>query len=147
MESQKDRVKLNVGGKKFETGAGRNSFFGSTFDENWNLHSNQKITEHFINRDPDYFSVLLDLLRTRELYITPKIDKKMLYKDALYYGIQDHVSVQLNARRAIYNKCCYPKLAFHEGKLFSSYGDTISVYCGSHWVPTSQLQQIHGGPI
>lgn len=39
MESQKDRVKVDVGGKKFETtattltDAGRNSFFGAIFDE------------------------------------------------------------------------------------------------------------------
>ncbi|KAH0706987.1 hypothetical protein KY289_012063 [Solanum tuberosum] len=53
------------------------------FDENWNLHSDAAITEHFIDRNPDYFGVLLDLLRTGELYIPPKIDK--------YYGILDHV--------------------------------------------------------
>ncbi|KAH0735860.1 hypothetical protein KY285_011567 [Solanum tuberosum] len=97
MESQKDRVKLNVGGKKFETtattlaSAGRNSFFGPMFDENWNLHSDGSITEHFIDRNPDYFGVLLDLLRTGELYIHPKIDKKHLYREALYYGIEDHL--------------------------------------------------------
>ncbi|KAH0774395.1 hypothetical protein KY290_011532 [Solanum tuberosum] len=97
MESQKDRVKLNVGGKKFETtattlaGAGRNSYFGAMFDENWNLHSDGSITELFIDRNPDYFGVLLDLLRTGELYIPPKIDKKHLYREALYYGIEDHL--------------------------------------------------------
>ncbi|KAH0710209.1 hypothetical protein KY284_011636 [Solanum tuberosum] len=97
MKSQKDRVKLNVGGKKFETTAttlacaGRNSFFGSMFDEDWNPRSDGEITERFIDRDPDYFTVLLNLLRTGELYIPSKIDKKLLYKEALYYGIQDHV--------------------------------------------------------
>ncbi|KAH0736721.1 hypothetical protein KY285_012428 [Solanum tuberosum] len=44
-------------------------------------------------------------------------------------------------------KFSYPKLAFHKGQLFSSFDDTISVYCGSDWVRTSQLQQSHGGPI
>ncbi|KAM3383492.1 hypothetical protein P3S68_009067 [Capsicum galapagoense] len=44
-------------------------------------------------------------------------------------------------------ECCYPKLAFHEGQLFSSMNDTISVHCGSDWVPTSQFQQSRGGPI
>ncbi|XP_059318834.1 BTB/POZ domain-containing protein At4g30940-like [Lycium ferocissimum] len=97
MKSQKDRVKLNVGGTFFETtattlaGAGRNSFFGAMFDENWNLHSNAANTEHFIDRDPDYFAVLLNLLRTGELYIPPNIDKKHLYREAEYYGILDHV--------------------------------------------------------
>ncbi|XP_055836339.1 BTB/POZ domain-containing protein At4g30940-like [Solanum dulcamara] len=97
MESHKNRVKLNVGGKKFETtattllGAGRNSFFGAMFDENWNLHSDGPITEHFIDRNPDYFGVLLDLLRTGELYIPQNIDKKILYREAAYYGILDNV--------------------------------------------------------
>ncbi|XP_055801774.1 BTB/POZ domain-containing protein At4g30940-like [Solanum dulcamara] len=61
------------------------------FEENWNLHSDGAITKHFIDRNPDYFGVLLDLLRTGELYIPPKIDKKHLYREALYYGIEDHV--------------------------------------------------------
>ncbi|XP_009587033.1 BTB/POZ domain-containing protein At4g30940-like [Nicotiana tomentosiformis] len=97
MESQKDRVKFNVGGRIFETtattlaGAGRNSFFGAMFDENWNLHSNATTNEHFIDRDPDYFAVILNLLRTGKLYIPPKIDKKFLYREALYYGLLDHV--------------------------------------------------------
>ncbi|XP_009795117.2 BTB/POZ domain-containing protein At4g30940-like [Nicotiana sylvestris] len=97
MENQKDRVKLNVGGRIFETtattlaSAGRNSFFGAMFDENWNLHSNATTNEYFIDRDPDYFAVILNLLRTGELYIPPKIDKKFLYREALYYGLLDHV--------------------------------------------------------
>ncbi|KAH0774394.1 hypothetical protein KY290_011531 [Solanum tuberosum] len=61
------------------------------FDENWNLHSDGSITEHFIDRNPNYFGVLLDLLRTGELYIPPKIDKKHLYREALYYGIEEHL--------------------------------------------------------
>ncbi|KAK6774589.1 hypothetical protein RDI58_029828 [Solanum bulbocastanum] len=61
------------------------------FDENWNLHSDAAITEHFIDRNPDYFGVLLDLLRTGELYVPPKIDKKFLYREGGYYGILDHV--------------------------------------------------------
>ncbi|TMW84458.1 hypothetical protein EJD97_025172 [Solanum chilense] len=97
MESQKDRVKLNVGGKKFETTAttlavaGRNSFFGSMFNDDWSLHSDGSITELFIDRNPEYFGVLLDLLRTGELYVPPKVDKKHLYREALYYGIEDHL--------------------------------------------------------
>ncbi|XP_025884457.1 BTB/POZ domain-containing protein At2g24240-like [Solanum lycopersicum] len=97
MESQKNRVKLNVGGKKFETTAttlasgGRTSFFGAMFNDDWNLHSDGSITEIFIDRNPEYFGVLLDLLRTGELYIPPKIDKKHLYREALYYGIEDHL--------------------------------------------------------
>ncbi|KAF3673272.1 putative BTB/POZ domain-containing protein-like [Capsicum annuum] len=45
-------------------------------DENWNPHSDLAIAERFIDRNPDCFGVLLDLLRT----------------EAEYYGILDHVS-------------------------------------------------------
>ncbi|WMV60221.1 hypothetical protein MTR67_053606 [Solanum verrucosum] len=97
MGTPKGRVKLNVGGRIFVTTAttlefaGQNSLFRAMLDENWNLHSDSAITEHFIDRDPDYFAVLLNLLRTGELYIPPKIDKKLVYKEAEYYGILDHV--------------------------------------------------------
>ncbi|OIT04090.1 btbpoz domain-containing protein [Nicotiana attenuata] len=97
MESPKDRVKLNVGGRIFKTtattlaNAGRKSLFGAMFDDNWNLHSDATITEHFIDRNPYCFAVLLDLPRIRELYIPPKINERLLYREALYYGILDHV--------------------------------------------------------
>ncbi|KAF7154296.1 hypothetical protein RHSIM_Rhsim01G0034800 [Rhododendron simsii] len=96
MANQKDKVKFNVGGKTFETTAstfavaGRSSFFGALFDENWNLqpdHSN----EYFINRDPDCFGVLLNLLRTGKLYIPSNIPEKLIYDEALFYGLLDHV--------------------------------------------------------
>ncbi|KAF7152775.1 hypothetical protein RHSIM_Rhsim01G0034500 [Rhododendron simsii] len=96
MANQKDRVKFNVGGKTFETTAstiavaGRRSFFGALFDKNWNLqpdHSN----EYFINRDPDRFGVLLNLLRTGKLYIPSNIPEKLIYDEALFYGLLDHI--------------------------------------------------------
>ncbi|KAH0711042.1 hypothetical protein KY284_012469 [Solanum tuberosum] len=97
MGTPKDKVKFNVGGRIFETTAttlaiaGENSLFRAMLDEKWNVHSNSAITEYFIDRDPDYFAVLLNLLRTGELYIPPKIDKYLLYREAEYYGILDHV--------------------------------------------------------
>ncbi|KAM0025973.1 hypothetical protein Hdeb2414_s0012g00397291 [Helianthus debilis subsp. tardiflorus] len=42
---------------------------------------------------------------------------------------------------------CYPKLALHEGQLFISKNDCISVYCGSDWVLTSRLRKTFGGSI
>ncbi|XP_048321072.2 BTB/POZ domain-containing protein At2g24240 [Ziziphus jujuba] len=100
MGIQKDRVRFNVGGRIFETtsttlaNAGRNSVFGAMFDENWNL---QKFTNsssdeyYFIDRNPDCFAVLLDLLRTQELYLPSNVPEKLLYREALYYGLLDHV--------------------------------------------------------
>ncbi|TMW92184.1 hypothetical protein EJD97_013400 [Solanum chilense] len=35
---------------------------------------------------------------------------------------------------------CCPKLAFNEGQLFSSLYGSISVHCGSDWLPTSMLR-------
>ncbi|KAF4370452.1 hypothetical protein CsatB_013837 [Cannabis sativa] len=101
MGIQRDRVRFNVGGRIFETtattlaNAGRNSMFGAMFDENWNLQQ-QSINsggggEYFLDRNPDCFSVLLDLLRTQELYLPSNIPEKLLYREALYYGLLDHV--------------------------------------------------------
>ncbi|XP_073044176.1 BTB/POZ domain-containing protein At4g30940-like [Primulina eburnea] len=96
MGVQKDRVRFNVGGRNFETtattlgNAGQNSLFGSMFDENWALQSDD-ITEHFIDRNPDCFAVLLDLLRTGELHIPSNVPEKLVYSEALFYGLLDHV--------------------------------------------------------
>ncbi|CAI9098850.1 OLC1v1035573C1 [Oldenlandia corymbosa var. corymbosa] len=97
MGVQKDRVRFNVGGRIFETSAttlanaGRNSLFGAMFDDNWNFHPGHTITEHFIDRNPDCFAVLLDLLRTGELYLPSNMPEKLLYREALFYGLLDHV--------------------------------------------------------
>ncbi|XP_059635584.1 BTB/POZ domain-containing protein At2g24240-like [Cornus florida] len=96
MGIQKDRVRFNVGGRIFETTAttlaiaGRHSLFGAMFDDNWNLRNNDT-DEHFIDRNPDCFAVLLDLLRTGELYIPSHIPEKLLYREAMFYGLLDHV--------------------------------------------------------
>ncbi|OAY79367.1 BTB/POZ domain-containing protein [Ananas comosus] len=42
---------------------------------------------------------------------------------------------------------CYPKLAMHNGQLFSSMNDSISVFCGPEFVLTSTLRRSYGGPI
>ncbi|KAI3956294.1 hypothetical protein MKX01_004918 [Papaver californicum] len=97
MGIQGDKVRLNVGGKTFETtattlaNAGRNSMFGAMFDDEWNLRPGEINEEYFIDRNSDCFSVLLDVLRTGELYIPPNIPEKLLYREALFYGILDHV--------------------------------------------------------
>lgn len=94
-----DLVTFNVGGKIFETtsttlaNAGRNSFFGALFDQDWNLdlHHQQLQSPIFIDRNPDCFAVLLDLLRTGELYVPPHLPHKLLFKEAQFYGLSDHV--------------------------------------------------------
>ncbi|KAL3586442.1 hypothetical protein D5086_013309 [Populus alba] len=101
MKIPKDRVRFNVGGRVFETtsttlaNAGRNSFFGALFNENWTLKqpNNDSFShcELFIDRNPDCFSVLLDLLRTGDLNIPPNIPERQLYREASFYGLLDHV--------------------------------------------------------
>ncbi|KAM5548193.1 BTB/POZ domain-containing protein [Rosa sericea] len=99
MGYQKDRVRFNVGGRIFETtattlaNAGRNSLFGAMFDDSWNLQQldNNNSNDYFIDRNPDCFAVLLDLLRTNELCVPTNMSEKLLYREAVYYGLLDHV--------------------------------------------------------
>uniref|UniRef100_A0A1D1YEY4 BTB/POZ domain-containing protein At2g24240 n=1 Tax=Anthurium amnicola TaxID=1678845 RepID=A0A1D1YEY4_9ARAE len=95
-----DRVRLNVGGKIFETtattlaGAGRDSMLGALLDDDWNpcrRGGGGEEEEHFIDRNPDCFAVLLDLLRTGELHVPPDMSERLLYREALFYGLLDHV--------------------------------------------------------
>lgn len=96
MGIQKDTITFNVGGRIFETtsttlaNAGRDSLFGAMFNESWNLVTNNN-TPHFIDRNPDCFAVLLDLLRSNELHIPCNIPEKLLYREALFYGLLGHV--------------------------------------------------------
>ncbi|KAM3215747.1 hypothetical protein P3L10_025187 [Capsicum annuum] len=63
MSTPKGRVKLNVGGRIFETTvttleiAGEDSLFRAMLDKNWNPHSDSDFTEHLIDRNPDCFGV------------------------------------------------------------------------------------------
>ncbi|XP_047333568.1 BTB/POZ domain-containing protein At2g24240-like [Impatiens glandulifera] len=96
MGVQKDRIRFNVGGRIFETTAttlaiaGANSYFAAYFDDNWDLQS-QNSGEHFIDRNPDCFAAFLDLLRTGELNIPSNVSERLLYREALFYGLLDHV--------------------------------------------------------
>ncbi|KAI3884176.1 hypothetical protein MKX03_013089 [Papaver bracteatum] len=71
--------------------ARRNSVFGAMFDDEWNLQPGDVNKEYFIDRNPDCFSVLPDLLGISELHVPPNIPEKLLYREAHYYGILDHV--------------------------------------------------------
>nr|CAD1825010.1 unnamed protein product [Ananas comosus var. bracteatus] len=52
-----------------------------------------------------------------------------------------------SAAAAAAEESCYPKLAMHNGQLFSSMNDSISVFCGPEFVLTSTLRRSYGGPI
>lgn len=99
MASGSDRVRFNVGGKIFETtsttlaNAGRHSLLGALLDDSWNPQQPAAGGggEYFIDRNPACFAVLLDLLRTGELHVPPNVPERLLYREALFYGLLDHV--------------------------------------------------------
>ncbi|KAI3941852.1 hypothetical protein MKW92_019793 [Papaver armeniacum] len=98
MGMQTDRLRFNVRCKIFETTAttlasvSRNSMFGAMFADEWNHQPKEaNKEEYFIDRNPDCFSVLLDLLGTSELHVPCNIPEKLLYREAHYYGLLDHV--------------------------------------------------------
>uniref|UniRef100_A0ACD5YML1 Uncharacterized protein n=1 Tax=Avena sativa TaxID=4498 RepID=A0ACD5YML1_AVESA len=91
------RVRLNVGGRVFETTAatlataGRDTMLGAMLDPSWNAPGADADAEYFIDRDPACFAVLLDLLRTGDLHVPPHVPEGVLCREALYYGLLDRV--------------------------------------------------------
>ncbi|TVU29245.1 hypothetical protein EJB05_20803, partial [Eragrostis curvula] len=95
------RVRLNVGGRVFETtadtlaSAGRDTMLGAMLDASWNAGGHDDavdgVAEYFIDRDPACFAVLLDLLRTGTLHLPPGLPEPTLCREALYYGLLDRV--------------------------------------------------------
>ncbi|KAJ8899864.1 hypothetical protein K2173_019567 [Erythroxylum novogranatense] len=86
-----DRIKLNVGGKLFETtvstlqSGGPDSLLAA-------LSSRPSNEPVFIDRDPEIFSVLLSLLRSNRLPSTARrFSKQELSDEALYYGIESQL--------------------------------------------------------
>lgn len=94
MRMSQDTIRLNVGGKVFVTSsttlnnAGRDSMLSAMIDVDWRVKPNEEL---FIDRNPAYFSVLLDLLRTGEVHIPPGMSERALHREALFYGLLDHV--------------------------------------------------------
>ncbi|KAI3915452.1 hypothetical protein MKW92_031926 [Papaver armeniacum] len=99
MGNHTDKVRFNVRGKIFETTATtlatecRNSIFGAMFDDAWKLQPRESVNgeEYFMDRDPDCFSVLLNLLGTGGLDVPSNVPEKLLYREAHYYGLLDRV--------------------------------------------------------
>lgn len=89
-----DRIRLNVGGKLFETTLSTLQSGGP--DSLLSALSNRP-THHvpnpiFIDRDPEIFSVLLSLLRSNRLPSTARrFTSQELYDEASYYGIESHL--------------------------------------------------------
>ncbi|XP_061352870.1 protein ENDOPLASMIC RETICULUM-ARRESTED PEN3 [Gastrolobium bilobum] len=88
-----DRIKLNVGGKLFETtlstirSGGPDSLLFALSNR-----GSDDPNPVFIDRDPEIFSVLLSLLRTNHLPSTARrFSKQELADEALFYGIDSQL--------------------------------------------------------
>ncbi|KAL3531713.1 hypothetical protein ACH5RR_005234 [Cinchona calisaya] len=94
--SSDDRIKLNVGGKLFETttstlrSGGPDSLLSVL--SNRPLHHYDHSQPVFIDRDPEIFSALLSLLRSNRLPSTSKrFSNQELIDEAIYYGIDSQL--------------------------------------------------------
>ncbi|XP_073273765.1 protein ENDOPLASMIC RETICULUM-ARRESTED PEN3 [Primulina huaijiensis] len=137
-----DRIKLNVGGKLFETTVSTIRSGGP--DSLLFALSNRSINEEiFIDRDPEIFSVLLSLLRSNCLPSTAKhFSNQELIDEALYYGIESQLKSalapsQLNGIDASLVNTVRPSSEAvvsdfnandSDGSLWVAHGGQISVY-------------------
>ncbi|KAL0347418.1 UNVERIFIED_CONTAM: BTB/POZ domain-containing protein [Sesamum calycinum] len=93
------RIKLNVGGKLFETTVSTLRSGGP--DSLLSALSNRPAEESvFIDRDPEIFSILLSLLRSNRLPSTAKrFSNQELIDEALYFGIDSQLRSALAPSR------------------------------------------------
>ncbi|KAH6777729.1 BTB/POZ domain-containing protein [Perilla frutescens var. frutescens] len=94
-----ERIKLNVGGKLFETTVSTLRSGGP--DSLLYALSNRSAHDPvFIDRDPEIFSVLLSLLRSNRLPSTAKhFSNQELIDEALYFGIESQLRAALAPSR------------------------------------------------
>ncbi|KAI3906549.1 hypothetical protein MKW98_009457 [Papaver atlanticum] len=97
--SYQNRIKLNVGGKLFETtistlqSGGPDSLLSALSSR---LNPNPNPNPVFIDRDPEIFSTLLSLLRSNRLPSTYRgYTKQELCEEAVYYGIENQLKSAL----------------------------------------------------
>ena len=89
----KSRVKLNVGGKKFETtlttlgSDGDNCMLGAMFSGRHDLKTDDS-NEVFIDRDGTHFGHILNILRDCMVEV-PRKDYSALKAELEYYGVSD----------------------------------------------------------
>lgn len=94
-----DRIKLNVGGKLFETTVSTLRSGGP--DSLLSVLSNRPAHDPvFIDRDPEIFSIFLSLLRSNRLPSTAKrFSNQELIDEALYFGIDSQLRSALAPSR------------------------------------------------
>merc|ERR1712080_701635 len=107
MSKINDIIKLSVAGREFKTTRGtlvadQNSMlarmFGTITDYNYHYGSpvlpaacptatKDENGAFFIDRDPKYFNVVLNFLRTGKVEVDETIDPNFLLEEARYYGL------------------------------------------------------------
>lgn len=89
-----DRIRLNVGGKIFETTV---STLQSAGPDSLLAALSNRPEPIFIDRDPDVFSVLLSLLRSSRLPSSSRrFTPQELADEALYYGLDSHLRAAMS---------------------------------------------------
>jgi len=88
-------VKLNVGGRLFETRKSTlrkycDSFFGAMFSGNYASTPNCQ-GEYFIDRSPKNFEVILSFLRDGRVIIPSKLNPLSIQDDAKFYGLYEQM--------------------------------------------------------
>lgn len=137
-----ERIKLNVGGKVFETTVSTLRSGGP--DSLLYALSNRPAHDSvFIDRDPEIFSILLSLLRSNRLPSTAKrFSNQELIDEALYFGIESQLRsalapIRFNGIDASLSTTVKPSsdgvvsdfnAIDSDGSLWAAHGGQISVY-------------------
>jgi len=103
---ESDVIKLNVGGVIFQTTVctltgwkhQRNNFFSSVL-----LASNGSDIP-FIDRNPDYFKVVLEYLRTGRLRLPESLSHSQMRDELAFYGVPDP-NDKINSKRSFASWC------------------------------------------
>jgi hypothetical protein len=101
--SSSQKVKLNIGGKLFETtigtltqhSEGTTSYFKALFSRQWPVKKDSKDDTIFIDRDAGLFNYILQYLRTGQLIIDGNDStlRRNLYIEAQFYKIPNLISL------------------------------------------------------
>eukprot|EP01112_Ceratiomyxa_fruticulosa_P017831 TRINITY_DN5625_c0_g1_i1.p1 TRINITY_DN5625_c0_g1~~TRINITY_DN5625_c0_g1_i1.p1 ORF type:complete len:160 (-),score=10.66 TRINITY_DN5625_c0_g1_i1:59-538(-) len=133
-------VKLNVGGVLFTTTSstltshGENFFsgllsgrFGDLKDENGAF---------FIDRNGEYFSHILEFLRTSELTVPQGVDKKLISREARFYSIESlytMIDAELEEKfPAVRTDGFYSDASSHTSLAFLASGQLVCCMGGNH---------------
>eukprot|EP01130_Rhizamoeba_saxonica_P012864 TRINITY_DN5467_c0_g1_i2.p1 TRINITY_DN5467_c0_g1~~TRINITY_DN5467_c0_g1_i2.p1 ORF type:complete len:369 (-),score=91.27 TRINITY_DN5467_c0_g1_i2:401-1507(-) len=140
-----EKVKLNVGGRVFETYISTlrklpDTLLGAMFHErNSNMLDQSKGDDgnYFFDRDPRVFESILNFYRTGRLIVPDWMPLELLREELDYFSLQipediDHKRISMELRKLeykdkIYNASEYRKLTRH--KLLSDHHATLVVVC------------------